>query len=428
MRSPPGRGSRQPLIPAMASSPQPTTRSTPAKKAWASPLTIPKGTGIVPSNASGGFSGGNASSPGRGRALPSTIEVVSAERKTKDKGLKALSLRDPAFKEVVGKYWRAMTDNGNLSTVNFSLYNLVHMRISKTLEPSFSEAEAREVAAEDFKSDTKGKPEMKRPLLAHSLYELACVWAKSQMEQSGLTCETQHLVYFLTQMFENIAEELIIEARRVVKLKEMKDIKHLSNFIAVNFRLMFNVDAAKRKLLAATATAAAKVEQEEIRAEKAEAARAEALRLRNITEARWRAEERATWQREKTRYQQELNEWTRLWQVAKARVGQAKYELGREEDLAREQRQELESLMRVQVQLALATGGQLIPGGQLLAVRNRWKEIGELLAGTERRIVERTQALEDAKAALAGVPPQPDLPIRRRRDWPPVKHHSAWAC
>jgi hypothetical protein len=340
-----------------------------------------------------------------------------------------MSLRDPAFKEVVGKYWQAMTDNGKLLSVNFSLYNLVHMRISKTLEPSFTEEEARDVAKQDFRSDTKGKPEMKRQQLSHSLYELACVWAKSQMEQSGLTCETQHLVYFLTQMFHNIAEELIIEARRVVKLKELQDIKAISTNIAIGFRLAFNIDFAKQKLLAAAARAAAEADAEKERVEKAEADRLDALRLRDLTEARRRAEEFAAWRREMAWHQGELNEWTRAFQAAKARVGQAMYELAREEQLAVDQRKELESLMRVQVQLALASGGQLVPGGQLAAVRARWEELSRLLTGTERRIAERGAELDEARAELAGLPPQPAAPIRRSRGpIVPIKHGSAWAC
>lgn len=55
---------------------------------------------------------------------------------------------------------------------------------------------------------------MLKPQLGFSLYELACVWAKAQMEQSGMTCTTEHLVYFLTEIFKNIAEELVIEVRQ----------------------------------------------------------------------------------------------------------------------------------------------------------------------------------------------------------------------
>ena len=399
----------------------------PGKKAWGAPLSIPKG--VLPPNPSptARLGGANKSSPGR-RGL-TTLEIVSTQRKATEDELKAASMRDASFKEIVGKYWQAMTGDGRLSSVNFSLYNLVHMRISKTLEPSFSEDEAREVALEDFRSDTKGKPEMKRSQLSHSLYELACVWAKSQMEQSGLTCETQHLVYFLAEMFKNIAEELIIEARRVVKLKELEDIKAIgTEKIAVEFRQVFNVDAAKQKLLAAAAQAAAAEEEERIRAERAEAARLEALRKRNLAEARRQAAECAAWEREMARHQQELTDWMRTFRAAKARVGQAAYELGREEQLALDQRKELESLMRAQVQLALATGGQLIPGGQLLAMRARWEELSRLLAGTEQRIAEQRSSVEDAEAALSAVPRRPPAPIRRGRSHvPPVKHTSAWS-
>ena len=403
-------------------------RAGAGKKAWGAPLSIPKG-GIVPPTPSpaGRLGAGSKSSPLK--SSPNTLEVVSTQRRTREKNLKEISLRDPAFKEVVGKYWQAMTDNGKLLSVNFSLYNLVHMRISKTLEPSFTEEEARDVAKQDFKSDTKGKPEMKRQQLSLSLYELACVWAKSQMEQSGLTCETQHLVFFLTQMFHNIADELIIEAKRVVKLKELQDIKVINTNIATSFRVLFNIDSAKQKLLAAAARAAAEAEEEKVRAEKAEADRMDVLRLRNLAEARRRAEESAAWRREIACHQAELNQWMRTFQAAKARVGQAMYELGREEQLAMDQRKEIESLMRAQVQLALATGGQLIPGGQLLAVRVRWEELSRILAGTERRIAERGVQLDEARAALACLPPQPPAPVRRSRGpIVSVKHRSAWAC
>lgn len=421
------------LLSPLGSSPQSQRRRKANQKAWGAALTIPTN-GLVPPTPSPVVRLGarGTPSPGRRRALRSAanaLEVVSMQKKTKEHNLKEASMRDPAFKEIVGKYWQAMTDNGKLPSVNFSLYNLVHMRISKTLEPEFTEEEAREVAEEDFKSDTAGKLEMKRTQLYHSLYELACVWAKAQMDQSGLTCETQHLVYFLTQMFKNIAEELIIEARRVVKLKEMQDITVISNFIADGFRLAFKVDAAKQRMLNLAAKAAAKraaAEQaERLREEEAE----EAERMRQLGEARRRAEERAAWRREMAWYQEELNEWTRLLHAAKARVGQAQYELGCAEELSREQRKELESLMRTQVQLALSTGGQLVPGGPLFAVRERWERLSHMHAATESRIGELASVLEEAKAALATVPPQPKQPIfRSRGPMTVLKGRRAWAC
>ena len=120
---------------------------------------------------------------------------------------------------------QAMTDNDSLGSVTFSLYQKVHIRISKTLAPDFTEQEAREVAKDDFRSDTQGAKLMTQTQLTDSLYELACLWAKAQLEQLGHKCETEHLVYFLTEIFKNIADELIKEARRLVSLKELDAIE-----------------------------------------------------------------------------------------------------------------------------------------------------------------------------------------------------------
>ena len=84
--------------------------------------------------------GSGLTSPGgSGKRSPSLrkdpLAIVSQQRKFREKQGKMESMRDPSFKEIVGKYWSAMTDNGALPNVSFSLYNLVHMRISKTLEP-----------------------------------------------------------------------------------------------------------------------------------------------------------------------------------------------------------------------------------------------------------------------------------------------------
>ena len=64
--------------------------------------------------------------------------------------------QDQRFIGVVGKYWAAMTDNGNLNGgygVNFSLYQKVHMRIAKTLTKEgeeLTEEDAMQVAREDY--------------------------------------------------------------------------------------------------------------------------------------------------------------------------------------------------------------------------------------------------------------------------------------
>jgi len=165
-------------------------------------------------------------------------------------------LKHADFKKIVGKFWSAMTDNGALEAVSFSLYFIVHARISKTLEPNFTEAEAKEVAEEDFKSDTQGKGFMRKSQLKHSLYELAMVWAQSQHDAASGTPE--QIVFFLTELFGNIGEVLIVEGKRLVELKHLTEVQEVKAEMATNFRKKFRPrDEAKLKLLAAEEAAEA---------------------------------------------------------------------------------------------------------------------------------------------------------------------------
>ena len=118
-----------------------------------------------------------------------------------------------------------------------------------------------------------------------------------QMEQSGMTCTTEHLVYFLTEMFKNIAEEILVEARRVVQLKAMADINEMKDF-ADRFKVVFKVNAAKQKLLEKAAQAAKDAEDAEALRRKLE----EVERRRLLGEARRRREEEARWRREMAFY------------------------------------------------------------------------------------------------------------------------------
>ena len=132
----------------------------------------------------------------------------------------------------------------------------MHARISKTLEPNFTEAEAKEVAEEDFKSDTQGKGFMRKSQLKHSLYELAMVWAQSQHDAASGTPE--QIVFFLTELFGNIGEVLIVEGKRLVELKHLTEVKEVKAEMATNFRKKFRPrDEAKLKLLAAEEAAEA---------------------------------------------------------------------------------------------------------------------------------------------------------------------------
>lgn len=74
---------------------------------------------------------------------------------------------------MIDRYWLAMTGDDHLSPkscVFFSDYCDVHVRISKTLSPpgEFVFAEAKEVAREDFVSDTYGSDSMSK----HQLTEV----------------------------------------------------------------------------------------------------------------------------------------------------------------------------------------------------------------------------------------------------------------
>jgi hypothetical protein len=290
---------------------------------------------------------------------------------------------------------------------------------------TFTAEEAREVAQEDFNSDTKGKKDMTMLQLGHSLYELACVWAKAQIEQCGLPCTTEHLVYFLTEMFKNIAEELVVEARRVIKLREMADIQEMHDSIADRFRDVFKVNDAKQRLLDLAAQKASREAEEEALRRKLE----EAERRRLLGEARRRREEEARWRREMVWYYEELNEWMRYFGDAKEKVEQAKYELGQQEEKKELLRKESAYLMRAQVQLALRQGGGP-PVGELTVVRDEWLAIEERLAVTEMRVVELYAALGMAEAALKKVPPRPLPPLKRHNGPIPLikPQRKAWTA
>ena len=76
----------------------------------------------------------------------------------------------PRFRNVIDRFWMAMTSQDHLAGPNyvtFPQYCKVHVRISKTLSPpgQFEMAEARQVAREDFHSDTGGDDSMTKQQL-----------------------------------------------------------------------------------------------------------------------------------------------------------------------------------------------------------------------------------------------------------------------
>ena len=198
-----------------------------------------------------------------------------------------------------------------------------------------------------------------------------------------------------------------MQARRVIKLKELEDIGQLED-LSDRFRVVFQVNAAKEKLL----NRAAQKAKDEEDAEARRLALEEAERRRLLGEARRRREEEAQWRREMAWYYEELNEWMRALAQAKASVGQAKYWVGMEEEKERGLKKEVESLMRAQVQLALRQGGGP-PVGELAMARDKWLVLGERLKATEATVAELFEVLELAQTASEKVPPRPLPPLRR---------------
>ena len=193
------------------------------------------------------------------------------------------------------------------------------------MEPNFTEAEAKEVAEEDFKSDTQGKGFMRKSQLKHSLYELAMVWAQSQHDAASGTPE--QIVFFLAELFGNIGEVLIVEGKRLVELKHLTEVKEVKAEMATNFRKKFRPrDEAKLKLLAAEEAAeaqrqrrlAAQARRRERTLSLAERLAAEALgaahqasltRLRCVRLLILLVPSAAEWRQQMTFFHEDLNGW-----------------------------------------------------------------------------------------------------------------------
>ena len=308
---------------------------------------------------------------------------------------------------------QAMTDNDSLGSVTFSLYQKVHIRISKTLAPDFTEQEAREVAKDDFRSDTQGAKLMTQTQLTDSLYELACLWAKAQLEQLGHKCETEHLVYFLTEIFKNIADELIKEARRLVSLKELDAIEDQQEAMQSSFRTEFQ-DFEKKKATLKQIAAANKAKRMMEQA----AQEAEEKRKREEEEARRAAAEAAAAKAEKEEHdavgQGALREWEAMHAAAKVSLDYANDRLRAAQQRREGQLAELDQLLRkmarldaVRVRMKLAHEDTTAVIDDLHRTREVWERKSDTLLATERMIAELHRAVEAAERAIVELPDQP---------------------
>ena len=107
---------------------------------------------------------------------PLSADEIRLLERTRERG-QVLVREDKRFTGIVDKYWAAMTGNAYLTSVQFSMYEKVHMRIYKTMaknEGAFNEEDAIQMARDDFESDTGGISAdgrlklMDRPMLTYS--------------------------------------------------------------------------------------------------------------------------------------------------------------------------------------------------------------------------------------------------------------------
>ncbi len=346
-----------------------------------------------------------------GHKTVSSRSMVEKARKRIEKSQKTSA----PFKAIVGKYWAAMTDNDNLASVTFSLYQKVHIRISKTLAPDFTEQDAKDVARDDFRSDTGGGRVMTLPQLTDSLYELACLFAKAQLEQLGLKCETAHLVYFLTEVFKNIAEELIEEARRLVSLRDLAAIEDQHNALQTSFRS--EIKGWEQKKATMKQMAAAKQAK---RAMELQAVAGDEKRKRAEMEAQRVAEEEASANAQRVAQQMASERVLQDWQIVHGAAEKSVHDATDHLRAVQRRREgllaELDLLLRTMAQLdatrvrsQLARQDTTAVINELRSTREVWERKNDALFALDQMLVDRRRAVEEAQQALARAPDKPLL-------------------
>ena len=387
--------------------------------------TSPKAEGRTSPSAAGAV----AALMGGGGAKKATTGANAAMVEKARKRLEKAQKNDKAFLGIVAKFWAAMTDNGNLESVTFSLYQKVHLRITKTLAPDFTEQEAREVAKEDFASDTGGGKIMTNPQLLESLYELACLWAKAQLEQLGHKCETEHLVYFLAEILKNIADELTAEARRLVSLKDLNDIEAQKDVISSNFKQEFQGGIKPKKASVQQVAAANKAR----RKLEEEAKEAETRREKEEEEARMSLERHdaaaAAAAKREAEMTVEQSERRALHDAAASLLNAAYDRLSAAKDLRKLQLRELDDLIRkmarldaVRVRKKLVREDAAEVVAELQLTRERWEKLSDALTATEKRIVMLERAVEVDKLGIAELSPEANALAQQRS---PQQQHGS---
>ena len=143
-------------------------------------------------------------------AYKSSAEVHLSDKPAIDRKHFRKIRKSVRFKRLIDRFWMAMAGDDHLSPKSCTYYPQyadVHIRISKTLSPpgTFVLAEAKDVAREDFDSDTYGGDSMSKHQLTESIYELAIVWTGEVLEKAGVVVTDIHYCILLESIFDNIA-------------------------------------------------------------------------------------------------------------------------------------------------------------------------------------------------------------------------------
>jgi hypothetical protein len=111
---------------------------------------------------------------------------IQSEAAEEAASLEAL-LQDGQFDSLVSAFWGTLTNGAHSEWVDFHQYYELHRRIALSLGEEFEEEQGRQVALEDFESDTTRHGEsggqLNRRQLGESLMELAFAWSEDLLHE-----------------------------------------------------------------------------------------------------------------------------------------------------------------------------------------------------------------------------------------------------
>lgn len=90
--------------------------------------------------------------------------------------------RSMKIQGAVLKFWQLMGKRPD-ETADFTVYSLIHSKITAVLAPDMDEDEAKEAALEDWVEDVAGEEEISLAQYARGLFSVADLWTDSVIEK-----------------------------------------------------------------------------------------------------------------------------------------------------------------------------------------------------------------------------------------------------